>query len=140
PGRLPLLHGNDWWKIHGFLSFGGCGLHDPISIVGEPPPGWVSPGTLAGETPTQTPSATNATASGVANRAPCDTTFSAKITTVSRAIQNRLITPSTSKTAISAPEQTTQSRPWASPLRSGLSGCLALRQRRRLQRFNGVTS
>src|SRR5205823_1578244 len=48
PRRLPLHRGNDWWKIHGFLSSGGSDPHDPISIGGEPPPGWVSPGTLAG--------------------------------------------------------------------------------------------
>src|SRR5919199_2474477 len=116
------------------------GLHDPISIDGEPPPGWVSPGTLAGDTPTQTTSATNATASGVASRAPCGSTFSAKIATATSAIQKRLITPSTNKTAIRPPEQPTQSRPCASPLRRALSGCPARRQRRRLLCFKGVSS
>src|SRR5207302_299411 len=78
--------------------------HALISIEGDPP-GSVSPGTLAGDTATQIPRATSATARTGASRGPRGRTFSAKIATATTAIQNRLITPSTNRTAIMAPEQ-----------------------------------
>src|SRR6185503_15248977 len=87
----------------------------PICIDGEPP-GSVRPGTVAGDTATQIPSTTSATATAGISREPRGSTFSAKITTAITAIQNRLITPSTNSTAISAPEQPTQSRPCGMPL------------------------
>ena len=112
-------------------------LSGPISIEGEPP-GSVSPGTLAGDTATQIPRTTSATAKAGASREPRGSTFSAKITTATTAIQNRLITPSTNSTAIRAPEQPTQSRPCARPLRNAFP-CGALRQRRRLRRLTAST-
>ena len=95
-----------------------------------------SPGTVAGETATQIPRATSATATTGASRGPCGRTFSAKITTATTAIQKRLITPSTKSTAISAPEQPTQSRPCARPLRNALpcGGAAAAAQAQPLER------
>src|SRR5439155_14839885 len=76
--------------------------HDPISVEGDPP-GSVSPGTLAGDTATQIPRATRATAKTSASRGPRGRTFSTKITTATTAIQQRLIPPSTKRTALSPP-------------------------------------
>src|SRR5580765_8291981 len=138
---LPLGLGDDGRKVHDeLLSFAGSDIHDPISIEGDPLPGWVNPGTLAGDTATQIPRATRAAATTGASREPCGRAFSAKIATVTSAIQKRLITPSTKRTSIRPPDEPTQSTPCARPLLSALSGCRALRHRRRLRRFTGVNS
>src|SRR5256886_6797362 len=124
PRRLPFLRRDDRWKVHGAPLIVGC----------------VSPGTPAGDTATQIPSAARATAKMGASRWPRGRTFSAKIAAATTAIQKRLITPSTKRTAIRAPEQPTQARPCARPLPNAVPSRGALRHRRRLNRFNAVSS
>jgi hypothetical protein len=61
PYCLPLRLRDNRWKMHDTPL-----AQDPISIEGEPP-GWVNPGTLAGDTATQIPRAVRATAKTGAN-------------------------------------------------------------------------
>src|SRR5439155_9942814 len=82
PRRLPFLRRDDRWKVHGAPLIVGC----------------VSPGTPAGDTATQIPRASRATARTGASRWPRGRTFSAKIAAATTAIQKRLITPSTKRT------------------------------------------
>ena len=94
----------------------GVNLHPPMSIcIDGELEGSVSPGTLLGDAATQRPRRRvppRTRVRAVARRKH----LLAKITTVTTAIQKRLIAPSTNSTAISAPEQTTQSTPCARPL------------------------
>src|SRR5689334_6126255 len=130
PRCLPFLLGDDRGKVH----------RAPLILIECKPPGSVRPGTVAGDTATQIPRATRAIANAGASRSPGGRTFSVKIANPTTAIQKRLIAPSANRTAIRAPEQPTQSRPCASPLRNASPPYGALRQRPRLRRFNGVSS
>src|SRR5256886_11282550 len=85
PRRLPFLRRDDRWKVHVAPLI----RHDPISIEGDPP-GCVSPGTLAGDTATQIPSAARATAKTGASRWPRGRTFSAKIAAATRSEERRV--------------------------------------------------
>jgi len=79
-----------------------------MRIAGAPWPGTCKPGTVAGETATHTPSATNAVAKSGASRSPAGSTFCAKITAAITPIQVRLMTPTANSATISPQQQPTQ--------------------------------
>src|SRR4051794_13028008 len=80
------------------------GHQAPMGIAGAPSSGTCKPGTVTGETATQSPSATNAAAKPGASRSPDGSTFCAKITAAIAAIQVRLMTPRANSATIS-PQQ-----------------------------------